>query len=185
VPTFGHTLAARMAGERGGQGWSECSWDDVGTSEPSSSRRRPLRRSLLIGAGVLAALVVAAGVWWFAGRDPRGTAADPVTAGPTAAALSAERATEISAQLSSGDESRLRQALLVPPDQVLDPGLVPGLQGLQFEFDLSTFEATGPDTGTVRARVTEADGASGTWVLYLFHSDGGWQIVSTAPQDES
>ncbi len=142
-----------------------------------------MRRGALIAAAVVAlAGAATAGVLLSGGTDPARTGAQP-EAQPSAQALSgqvlsAQRADEITAQLASGNETGVREVLALPPGQDLDPGFAQDLAALDLEIDESTFEATGPDEGTVDATTN-----SGTvWETRLSRIEGAWFVVSTTPK---
>lgn len=113
---------------------------------------------------------VAVVVLVFSGRDVSGNA---VAAGPVPP-LTGERARELSADLVSGDEARVRRAVAVSPDQPFDAGFVASLAGSPVEFDVTTFRAEPDGAARVSARVGGAQ-----WTVWLVAVDGQWLISST------
>ena len=150
-------------------------------SPPPAARRRRLV-GLLVCAIAGIAVLAALGWSWWSDRSKDGPTAATASATPSVT-LSQARATELSEQISSGEEAEVRKALLLPTGAPLDPELVPGLAGLELDIETATYAATGVDSATVDARVTDASGASNTWVLDLVLVDGGWQVVGTRPDE--
>ena len=94
---------------------------------------------------------------------------------PKAPPLAAARAEQLRSSLASGDEARLRDALVLPQGQPLDPGLATGLAELQLRLDVASFRATGPDSAEVFA-TTAGDRR---WTVVLLHAGGEWRIAAT------
>ncbi|PPK69598.1 hypothetical protein CLV40_103208 [Actinokineospora auranticolor] len=88
--------------------------------------------------------------------------------------LTVERARELTADLTSGSEGRVREAIAVSPDQPLDDGFVTSLAGTPVEFDVSSFQAAEGGRAKVSARVGGA-----VWTVWLVAVDGQWLISST------
>jgi len=145
-----------------------------------ASRRK--RRAIAALAAVALVIAVGALWWWFAVRDS-GHQSAPPSATPTVT-LSPERARQIAEQMTSGEEAQLRKALVLPVDQPLDPGLLPGLSGVMIELDPDSYAPTGPETATVDGRVTEAAGTTTDWTFHLLLTpDAGWQVADTVPME--
>jgi hypothetical protein len=132
-----------------------------------------VRRGLLAACGVavVAGAVAAAVLLTRDGAAP----------GHAVPALTAERADQLGAQLASGDEAAVRQAIALPPGQDLDPAFVRGLAALRLDIDERTFTETEPGEATVDATATTG-GATNAWTVRMARVDGAWLIVSTAPK---
>jgi hypothetical protein len=133
-------------------------------------------------AVVLAAIVAGAIVLWL--RHDSGTSdANAANATPSVP-LTPARAQEIAAEMTSGDEAQLRQAVALPPSGALDPALLPGLAGVELDIDPDSYTPTGQSTATVQADVADAAGARSRWVLELLLNDAGtWQVLDTVAQE--
>lgn len=132
-------------------------------------------RVALMAVVVLVVSGVAAAVLLTGGRGVGGTA---VAAAPAAASavppLTGDQARELGADLVSGDESRVREAVAVSPEQPFDPGFVASLTAASVELDATTFRAEPDGAARVLARV---DGAE--WTVWLVAVEGRWLISST------
>lgn len=149
-----------------------------GGSTPAA-RRLSLRALVLAPAAVL---VLAAGVltWWLLTRvDTPDSVAQPDTP------LTAARAQQLAELMTSGDEGLLRRALVLPPEQPLEPSLARGLAGMQLDIDSETYEPTSEETATVEATTTDPAGSRTDWTLGLLLTDAGWQVVHTVPREDS
>lgn len=139
-------------------------------------RRR--RLAWIVSFIVVATAVVGIAAWWFVLREDTAEAgAQPVVG------FTDERAQELSGLMTSGDEAQLRQALVLPPDQPLDPTLAASLGGLTLNIDTASYRPTSAKTASVEASATDAAGATTRWALELLLTDVGWQVLHTVPQD--
>jgi hypothetical protein len=147
-----------------------------------SGALRPRRLVLLVAVAILVAAVAGGLLWWFIARDWQATS-DQDAEQPSVT-LSAARAEEIAAQMTSGEEVQVRLAVVLPVGQPLDPELVPGLAGLQLDIEPDTYTPTGADTATATATATDGAGAVTTWTLNLLLTDDvGWQVLDTVPEE--
>lgn len=135
-----------------------------------------VKRGVVVWVSV--AVAVVAGVHFYFVFAGSSSPTAPVAESPTSAVavpFSAHDAARLNADMTSGDEQRVRAALAVPDDQTLDPGAVVDLAAVgPVRFDHSTFH----DLGGGRAEVI-ANTATGTWVVALVVVKKEWRIEST------
>ncbi|GAA3001222.1 hypothetical protein GCM10010483_52740 [Actinokineospora diospyrosa] len=122
---------------------------------------------IAVVAVVLAGVAVA--VLLLDGRQVSGSAV-PVSAAP----LTSDQARGLGADLTSGDESRVRRAVAVSPEQPFDPGFVASLAAAPVELDAATFQVEPDGSAHVSARVGGA-----RWTVWLVAVEGRWLISST------
>src|SRR5690242_1662121 len=84
----------------------------------------------------------------------------------------------LQADLVSGDEEKVREALEMPTGRRLQPGFVHQLHELRIVFQPATAVAVGPQQVALDARVTSPDGTM-TWRVTLDHVQGGYLVSDT------
>lgn len=142
-----------------------------------------MRRGVMVGVAAGVAAAVAVGVFVsLSGREEGQAQAVPArSATPVAEpveVLLAEQARLLEAELAAGDEARLREVVVLPEGQVLDPGLAAGLAAAAPRLDEASFRTTGDDTASV-AVTTSADAGSSRWTATLLRIDGQWKVAFT------
>ncbi|HZM81782.1 MAG TPA: hypothetical protein VFC19_39175 [Candidatus Limnocylindrales bacterium] len=100
---------------------------------------------------------------------------------PAAPPLTSARAEQLGADISSGDTTRVRQALAVPEGAKLDPAAPGALAKLKIQLDTASFRPIDAQTATVSGTVSEADGPSQPARFTLVLADGQWRLVSAGP----
>jgi hypothetical protein len=143
-------------------------------------------RLVWIGGGIagvaVAAVVVAVPLVNSSHSSPAG--AHPATSSARVPSLSAAAAASLSADLASGTDSGLRQAIVVPQGQVLDPAAVQQLRAISpVSLDVSTFQALDATDATVRGTVSHPPaGQPAAWTFTLALVDGNWKFVDAEPE---
>ncbi|MCU1655994.1 MAG: hypothetical protein JWO57_650 [Pseudonocardiales bacterium] len=143
---------------------------------------------LVVIAAAVAALVTAAMIVWLLTRSPStaGTghvAASAIPSKITVSPLTAQRASELSADLATGSDAGLRAALVIPPDQKLDPAAARDLHTISpITLDVASFHATSDTIATVSGTVAHpVSGAGPRWLFTLALVSGQWKILDAAP----
>ncbi|WP_144065745.1 hypothetical protein [Lentzea albidocapillata] len=102
----------------------------------------------------------------------------PASSTPTIAPLAEEQAKALAADLTSGDEPRVRRALAISDAQPLDLGAVAQLASIApLTIDTASFQDANDGTASTSAQTGGASGAA--WTLHLVVHDGNWKISST------
>ncbi|SFR03876.1 hypothetical protein SAMN04488564_102406 [Lentzea waywayandensis] len=141
------------------------------------------RRTLVVTFTVVLVVIGAAVVFLLRGSGEvtdaatsSSTTAPPSTSVPPP--LTKEQATAIAANLTSGSEERLRQAIAISPQQALDPAVAGQLASISsMEFDIATFRVEGDGTARMTARTNGS--AAAVWTVALVAVDGQWRISWT------
>ena len=134
--------------------------------------------ALLVAVSVVAFAVSARKVTPGAERKASaGSTSSPRSLAPT---LPPARARTLERELRSGDQKQVADALALPAGQVLDPGLLAGLQAMRsVSLDESSFVTRDGHTAQMSAVAVGPEGKSAPWTLYLTNSDGVWKVVAT------
>jgi len=127
------------------------------------------------------------------GASPGGLAGDHAGAGtdssstaqpgsPTAPRLTRLISVRLSRQLASGQIGQLRQALVVPTGQRLDPRAAAELNALgRVTFRVATFARQGPKQATVVGLVPAAPQGVRVWRFNLVFTGGRWRLADAEP----
>ena len=127
-----------------------------------------------VGAVAVSALKVTPGSERKASANSTSSPRSSVPTLPPARARALER------ELRSGDQKQVADALALPAGQVLDPGLLAGLQAMRsVSLDESSFVTRDGHTAQMSAVAVGPEGKSAPWTLYLTNSDGVWKVVAT------
>jgi len=133
----------------------------------------PVRRLVMIVAGVLSAIAVAV-VTIVSVRH----SSDDLNAG----SFEQQDADRIAADVASGDPQRIRDAIGVPDDQSLDPATIEQLSHLQLFMDASTFSTDAEGVTTVTGTITDVTGATTSAMFYLVQVEGVWVVFDVVPR---
>ncbi len=138
---------------------------------------------LLIGMVVIAGVLVYVILWL---ARPTQSSQDIFQTKPThqAAPLTAQQATKLSEELTSGSESEVESAVALPQGQKLNSGVVQALASLgPITFDISTFHDNHDGTATITASIAHpTPSTSQEWTVLLLDVDGQWKISFTDPK---
>jgi hypothetical protein len=145
-------------------------------------------RLVWIGGGIVGVAAIAFVVVVPLVRSAHSTSADGVGAAASSAVhvppLSSAAAASLSAELSSGTESGLRQAMVVPRGQALDPAAIGQLRAIgPISLEAATFQALDATDATVNGTVGHPPaGQPATWTFTLTLVGGHWKLVDTEPR---
>lgn len=134
-------------------------------------------------SGTLLAVLVVGGCG-APGEDPPATPTpntpEPATAPTLSVPFDESVATELDADVASGDETRVRDALAIPEGQPLEPGFIEAISAADLTIDPTTLVVVADDYATAHATATGPDGQTATWLVDLVVVDGRWTIAATA-----
>ncbi|MFD9698230.1 hypothetical protein [Lentzea sp. NPDC059081] len=86
-------------------------------------------------------------------------------------------------EASSGDETRLRDAVALPPDQPLNPDASARLRALAgLTIDATTFHQEADDVAIVAATWQQPGSTQSRWSVRLVRTDQRWKIAFTEQQ---
>lgn len=143
-------------------------------------------RLVWIGGGVVGAGAITFVVVLLTGSSQSALAGGHPAVSPSANAprLSSAAAAALSADLAGGTESGLRQAIVVPASQALDPAAVAQLRAISpISLDVSTFHALDAADATVSGTVGHPLAEQpATWTFTLTLVAGHWKLVSAEPK---
>jgi hypothetical protein len=97
--------------------------------------------------------------------------------------LTQDRAAELIADLRSGELSRVRDAVALPPDQAVDPHVIASLAALEITIDADTFQQGEGETASVNGSVRREGGKTERATFYLVHVDGRWMLAFGVPAE--
>lgn len=150
-----------------------------------------MRRSVQlfwIGGGIVGIAAISFVVVVPMVRSAHSTSADDVSAAASSTVqippLSSAAAASLSAELSSGTESGLRQAMVVPQGQSLDPAAVEQLRAISpISLDVATFHALDASDATVNGTVGHPRaGQPAAWTFAITLVGGRWKLVDAEPR---
>jgi hypothetical protein len=138
------------------------------------------RRVLIALVGTPFAAAAAVTVWlWQPWADSPAGAVDALQSSAAIPALAESTARSLAAELTSGDQKRVREVLAISPNQEMDTAAIAELTGLHVSFDVATFRSTSDTMGTVEANLNGPQ--SSAWLVTLVKVDGKWKVSTTEP----
>ncbi len=140
-----------------------------------------MKRHVLIAlVGTLLAVAAAVTVWFWRpwAASPAG-AADTQQRPAAVPAFTEQVARSLEAELTSGDQKRMREVLAISPKQEVDDAAIAALTGLRVSFDVTTFRPASDTTATVKANVSGPQASA--WLVTLVQVDGKWKVSTTEP----
>jgi hypothetical protein len=158
--------AARSALSDGGQ---------VAWRVPIAERRQ--RAACLASVAFLVGIALLAVGGCTSSSDPTSpiSSAQGTSAGSPTVAFTTKRARELSRDLKSGDFKHVRDAVALPPGQVVPRRTIIALRHVgTVRFDLRTFHDNGETTATVVGHVGDRN-----WTVYLVLQGNRWLISGT------
>ncbi|WP_143268850.1 hypothetical protein [Amycolatopsis vastitatis] len=138
-----------------------------------------MKRPVLIAfAATFVAVAGAVALWmWQPWAPSPAGAAGTQTGAPSTQPFTEPVAQSLAADLTSGDQNRIRNAVTVSPDQQMDPATITELNAVRVTFEVATFKPTGDTTATVKADVA----GTAPWLVTLVLTDGKWKVSTTEP----